>query len=405
MFRAQKKNIESLKFFVSIGAGLNQIPLIREAKKQGFHVIGVDASPTAPGFLSCDLKIQESIENYEDIYQKLIELLVDGEIRGIMTKSYGMAIVSASYLAEKFRIPFLPFSTSPDFMNKKKMKAIFLESGIPTPDPVHLQGKNPADKIKPHMFPLVRKPLTGHAKKDIYLIANQEQLRNDLNTANSSEILYERFIQGDEIIAAGIIHQERYHLVDITDKITTPLPHFVDLKHISPSRHTDLAQRITEIGQKIASAFHITSSPMIMELIVRDNEIFVIEAVPEFGGEFLPDILIPARTGYNYIGEAIKSHSQGSFLVPNRKRERSAVVVQYITGENGILTSCNPDGPKHIPGILFSRIFKDIGSEVNLPATNLDRIGVVAVRGRSIEEALDSASKAAESFNIRIRTT
>ena len=45
-----------------------------------------------------------------------------------------------------------------------------------------------------------------------------------------------------------------------------------------------------------------------MELIVAENkEIFIIEAGPEFGGEFLSDILIPERTGYNIIRESIKA--------------------------------------------------------------------------------------------------
>ena len=121
----RKKKTQQVHYFVSIGAGLNQIPLIKEAKKLGLHVIGVDANASAPGFYHCDLKIQESIENYDVIYKKLLELLVDGEIHGIMTKSYGTAIMTTSYLAEKFNIPFIPHSNSVSFINKRKMKSIF----------------------------------------------------------------------------------------------------------------------------------------------------------------------------------------------------------------------------------------------------------------------------------------
>src|SRR4030043_2410820 len=105
----KKKKTQQLPFFVSIGAGLNQIPLIIEAKKLKFHVIGVDNNTAAPGFYSCDLKIQESIENRDTLYKKLRELLIDGDIIGIMTKSYGAAIITTSYLTEKFNIPYLPF--------------------------------------------------------------------------------------------------------------------------------------------------------------------------------------------------------------------------------------------------------------------------------------------------------
>ena len=86
------KNSKSrVKYFVSIGAGYNQIPLIQEAKKQGFNVIGIDKNASSPGFIKCDLKDQESIDDYKEIYTKLQELLFDGKIFGILTKSYGNA--------------------------------------------------------------------------------------------------------------------------------------------------------------------------------------------------------------------------------------------------------------------------------------------------------------------------
>ena len=62
-----KNKKKELNFLVAIGSGQNQLPLIHEAKKLGFHIIGVDMNSTAPGFMECDLKIQESIENHEDI--------------------------------------------------------------------------------------------------------------------------------------------------------------------------------------------------------------------------------------------------------------------------------------------------------------------------------------------------
>ena len=192
--------------------------------------------------------------------------------------------------------------------------------------------------------------------------------------------------------------------MDITDKKTTPPPFFVDLRHIAPSVHEDLFPRIQHIGQKVAQAFFIDTSPLVMEFIVtKEKELYLIEAVPEFGGEFLTDVLVPARTGYNFIAETIKACTGTGFRPPAPRKNRKAAVVRYITGKKGTLVSCNPDGPAKIPGILFSRIFKEIGAEVQEPCNNHDRIGVVAVTGKTVEEALDRADLAAESFNVRIR--
>jgi len=405
MFWKKSKNTQA-DFFVSIGAGLNQISLITEAKKLGFNIIGVDYNSSAPGFINCDLKIQESIVDYNEIYKKLNEMLFDGQISGIMTKSYGSAIRTTSYLAEIFKIPYLPFDKSDNFINKKKMKTVFKENSILSPQQYSFSSKSKPDKISGDKFPIIMKPHIGHAKIDVNLINTIDELKKKWpSQGDFKNIIFEKYIVGDEIIGAGIVSQGEFHLVDITDKKTTANPHFVDIMHISPSKYYDQFDLISKLAQSIADAFKIASSHLIMEFVVDNNDdtLSLIEAVPEFGGEFLTDIAIPRRTGYNFIRESIKAVTGSGFKAPNRKKIRNAVVVKYITGQKGTLVSCSPDGPKKIKGVLFSRIFKEIGSEVKKPETNLDRIGVVVARGKNIEEAISTADRASESFNIRIK--
>ena len=401
------KRSKNIQFFVSIGAGLNQIPLIREAKKQGFNIIGVDYNPAAPGFVYCDLKIQESIVDYNDIYHKLQELLVDGDIRGVMTKSYGAAITTTAFLSSKFNIPFLPKDSCDNFIDKIKMKNLFKKHKIPTSEILSSSMNGVKTKIDSKRFPVIFKPSTGHGKIGVKLLNSMHELKNHIksNELSGKSFILEDFIRGDEIIALGIVNNSQYHLVDITDKKTSPLPNFVDYMHISPSKYYHLFDNIQEIGQAVSNAFSIVSSPLIMELIVTDTgKMYLIEAVPEFGGEFLTDILVPTRTGYNFIGEAIKAHTRTGFNPPTAsKKIKKSVVVQYIIGSKGILASCNPQGPSRMRQTIFSRILKEIGSAVTEPVNNLDRIGVVAVKGKNVEEAAANADKAAESFNIRIK--
>jgi biotin carboxylase len=402
----KKKKIQQLYYFVSIGSGLNQIPLIKEAKKLGFHVIGVDASVSAAGFYLCDLKIQESIENYDIIYKKLLELLVDGEIYGILSKSYGQAIITTSYLTEKFKIPFLPFSVSGSFVDKRKMKSVFSEHGIPAPALIPLSSRSKYDKIPADAYPIIIKPSVGHAKINVRMAESAEELKKHLSPKEriDGDFILEKFILGDEIIAAGIIHDKKYFLVELTDKKTSFPPYFIDMLHIAPSKYSHLSARVERIGQMVADAFGIEKSALIMEFVVDKNEeLFLIEAVPEFGGEFLPDVLIPASTNYNIIAEAIKSMTKRGFKPPLPRKNKNAVAVRYITGHKGVLASCNPEGPHNVQGTVFSRIFKEIGSPINDPVTNLDRLGVVVVSAATPEEALSLSEEAASNFNIRIK--
>ncbi len=398
----KRKRTYQSNIFISIGAGINQLPLIREAKQLGLIIVGVDQSVNAAGISECDIRIHESIENYSEIYKKLRELLLQGDIKGVLSKSFGAAIKTSSFLANKLNIPLISHKRVDDFIDKKKMKSVLHKNHIKSPSH-HIF--TPSGKDKRMSYPFIIKPNKGHAKTNVRLIKDADEFGNYLENIGSlnGSLLIEKYIEGDEIIAIGIVHKGRFHLVDITDKVVKP-PHFVDLMHISPSRYYHLREKISDIGQRIAESFEIKTSPMLMELMVApDGEIYVIETAPEFGGEFLSDVLIPARTGYNLIREAINAVMDKNFTPPKKKTGRGAVVVKYITGQSGTLISFKPLRNSKRSGLIFSRIFKDIGSAVSEPVTNHDRLGVIITKGETREDAIARAEAAESAMEIRIR--
>ncbi|HMY10809.1 MAG TPA: hypothetical protein PKC74_04265, partial [Turneriella sp.] len=81
-------------WYLSLGAGENQLPLILAAKAAGLKVVGVDRNIEAVGFRHCDLKIEESILNYRKIFYKLSSLVEPGQIAGGYAASYGEALAS-----------------------------------------------------------------------------------------------------------------------------------------------------------------------------------------------------------------------------------------------------------------------------------------------------------------------
>ena len=386
MFWNKKKS--SKLYFVSIGAGINQIPLIKEAKRCGFQVIGIDINPAAPGFYYCDLKIQESIEDYESIFLKLSEMLVDGRISAIMTKSFGPAIITTAFLCEKFGFPFFPFLESIKFKDKKVLKKIFIKNDIAVPSAISITSKTNISKLKENIFPIVVKPIDGHAKTGINFINNHGELKKFISSHSLEKYIFEHFIPGEEIICAGIVYEKKYYHIMMSDKKTTPPPYFSDILHTTPSKYQHLVNKTTEIGAKIAEAFQIDTSPMIMEFKIDSNEnLYLLEAVPEFGGEFIPDFMIYAATGYNYIENVIKAVSKESFKLPLKVIVNNAVAIKYISGTDGILTSCSVDSVNKTNDVIFSRIFKHIGDKVSNVKTNHDRIGVIVATGKTVEQA------------------
>ncbi len=401
LFNKFKK--KSKEYFISIGAGFNQLPLINEAKNQGYLIIGVDQDTSAIGFSKIDIKIQESITNHIEIFKKIQELLLDGKIKGVLSRSYGDAIKTTAYLAEKLNIPYIPFSAIENLIDKYKMKKILKKNNILTPKFTIFNLKN----LKKYKFPFVLKPVTGHAKQSVQMIENDKKIKIYLKKTkkNFKKIIVENYIDGDEIIALGIIVNQKFHLIEITDKIVSKLPYFVDFKHTTPSIYLSMWDKISEIGQKISHSFNIINSPLLIEFRIDDNKnLYVLETAAEFGGEFLSDILIPQRTGYNIIKQTILAISGKNFNQPVYKNKYPSFVVKYITNnKKGKLISFTPIDNKKIKNLVFYKIFKNIGSNITKPISNHDRIGVVITKGNTLEMASDTAEQAILELNIRIK--
>jgi biotin carboxylase len=392
--------------FVSIGAGTNQLPLINEARKLGYRTVGIDQNPGAAGFHRCDIRIQESVDSYTEIFNKMREIIMYGDVKGVLSRSYGGAVKSACYIAAKFNIPMIPYRRVDDFINKKRMKAVLSRNGLPTPRHAIIDRSASSGIRRKLAYPVVVKPVTGHAKAGVKLIRGPSELTRFISgiAPGKACCIAETFVDGDEVIAAGIVHHHHFHLVSMSDKEVTPLPYFVDLSHSAPSRHAHLWERIEKLGQGVAEAFDIATSPLIMEIrITTGGDITIIEAVPEFGGEYLPDILIPESTGYNFFREAIKAVTDTGFTPPVRGKQGKPVLVRYITAGAGTLESYNGLNPKRHPGVLFAGMFKSPGARVRDPKTNHDRIGVVAACGRTPQAAAEAAEAAIQALAIVIR--
>lgn len=394
----RKKDPSPLRYLVSLGAGTHQVPLILRAREMGLHVIAVDRNVSAPGFMHSDLRIQESISNDKEIYRKLRELMFDGIIGAVMSKSYGEAICTASKLNRMFDIDHIDPDICPDFLSKRAMKKRLQDGGIPVP-PRLIVSRGNLKRIGRDDYPLVVKPDRGHAKKGVFLVRGESDLKKALK--EDKRLVVEKRITGDEIIAAGLVHRGTFHLISLSDKVRSPEPWFLDLEHSTPSRYAKRSGEIEETGQGIARAFGLVNTPLVMEFIVTDKGLFCIEAVPEFGGEYLPEFLIPESTGIDFMQLAIESATGGEVTVPGYG-EQSALVIRYLTGTRGTLQSMDPRTPSRLKGIIFSRALKELGARVDQPRSNLDRIGVVVARGDTLEEARQRAREAGDSFRIRI---
>jgi biotin carboxylase len=385
---------------ISIGAGKKQIPLIKEIKNAGFNVIGIDINSNAEGLRICDLKIQESVFNHSKIYEKIHEFIIDGKIRGVLTGSYGNAVLTTAILNERMGIPYIPVSNTVDLIDKKRQKQNLIHHKIKTPA-FHIVSN--VDQIK--NYPCIIKPTSGHAKSGVSLLfdKNDTMIYFNKNAFNNSFIV-ENYIEGDEIIAIGIVVNSVFILLEMTDKTTVSKTEFIDIRHVAPSRRIEAWDIIENVGQSIVDAFSIMNSPLIMEIrFDKNNKPWVIEAVPEFGGEYIAEYILIYRSKYNIYKQMINAIIGKDVEKPSKRSHRKSLIVQYITKTDGILSYNKKATSKKMKNVIHSEIWKMPGDEVHTPRTNHDRIGVVIAKGKNTDVTQKIVERIIDNYKIEVK--
>ncbi|GBF49278.1 ATP-grasp domain protein [Leptospira ryugenii] len=317
--------------FLSLGAGVNQLPLIDAAKARGLHVIAVDKNSGAPGFQKSDIRILESTSEYRKILHAMSRVPYTHVLRGVGSRSFGQAIHSTAYLAEKFKLPGNPPSAVDLYLDKKKLKSFLEARSIPVPKSFSFPTTATKTKKKEILldFPLVAKPASGHAKKGIRVLANEGEWKAFAKQAKPEQWILEQKVEGKEVTVLGMVLSGKFHLLSLTDKITTSEPPFIEIAHISPSSSIEFSGELKMLCQAIIRHTGIVHGPFVAEFKITDGgECVLIEAAPEVGGEFLADELLKQHFSYSYFDDLLSvligEKPKLKFLQIGQK-ERSAI--------------------------------------------------------------------------------
>lgn len=323
--------ISDKKYFLSLGAGPQQVPLIESAIEAGFSVIAVDKNTGAEGNKLATLSIEESLTNYRRIHYKLMNSLYMDQIAGGACVGYGAALLSWSFLSERLGL-IAPSITQMEFLQDKllvrnKLKDLH-HPAFKQPLYLDLENFPEQSKIESFTFPAILKSRTIHGKRYIQEFHTAEQFLTFINTnwessggPDYSSFILEEKIIGHEIIQTGFAQSFQYKHVMVSDKTASSSAPFIDLEHKYPSVFNKKENEIREILQEIITLLQIDSSPLVSEWLVKDDSIFLVELSPQVPGEFLPQFLIPAAKNYDYydnlvrlaIGEPVEIPAKRSF--------------------------------------------------------------------------------------------
>lgn len=292
-------------YFISIGGGENQLPLIEKALSKGFSVITVDKNNLAPGFSKSKIKIIESTSEYRKVLNALSHVPLTETIIGVGCRSFANACYTASYIANKLNLPGPSSEVVRFLLNKKDYLLNFSKLGIPVPQSFTLNKESTHFQLPKNIeFPLIAKPIFGNSKTGLYKITNEDDLNKFLENFKNhlDEFIFQRYIPGQEVVVLGFVGDKEFSLVSCSDKWKTSYLPYFDRVHILPTSKENYIGEIDRIMNYLSKYLKLTFTPLLAEFLIDDRDnLYLLELAPEVGGEFLADYLIPEYYKIDYF--------------------------------------------------------------------------------------------------------
>lgn len=305
-----------MKKLAIIGASYLQEPIVKKAKQMGIYTICFAWADGATCAEICDKFYDISIIEKEQI----LEICKKEQIDGITTIASDTATLTVNYVASRMGLISNPDEYSEICTNKFKMRQCFMDADVPSPKftLVDDEGKY---SIKGFRFPLIVKPTDRSGSRGVEKVLDPVQLESAIKRARKDSFegkaIIEEFVTGREISVEGISFEGNHTILQITDKVTTGAPFFVELGHHQPSSLSDeIKNKVKQIVLNALDALHIQYGASHSELkIDEDGNIRVIEIGARMGGDFIGSNLVQLSTGYDFV-KGVIDVALGTFEVP-----------------------------------------------------------------------------------------
>lgn len=391
-----------MKKILIIGASILQLPAIKRAKELGYYVGVIDYDPNAVGISFADEYFNVSTIDIDGVVKTAEEFNPDG----IMTLATDMPMRSIAAACEKLGLCGISYDTSIKATDKGEMIKSFEKNGVEHPWYFILSAPEQLDIVLDKIeYPCISKPIDNSGSRGVMLIHNEQELRQAVfyssSKGRSGGVIVEEYMRGPEVSVEIIVIEGLPHVLNVTDKLTTGAPHFVEMGHSQPSRlpQKDI-DKIKDLACRAVLAVGIKNGPAHVEIILTDNGPKMVELGARMGGDCITTHLVPLSTGIDMIEATIRIACGEKPDIENKTNKGSAI--RYFDVPNGVITSIEGvEEAENIDGVRQISFVKNLGDTVGDIGSSTDRVGFVIAQGNTPEEAIEICEKACYKIDIK----
>lgn len=395
-----------MKKLMILGASYSQVPLIRAAKKLGFHTITASIPGDFPGFAEADEFCYADISKPEQVLEYARKLQIDG----ITTCCLDTGVPAIGYVCEKMGLKGPSYEAACRSTNKWEMKKAFEREGVSTARFRLVKNQEDLEKALEEMtFPVIVKAVDLMGSRGIFRSNTKEEAISNysktMEATGKDYCLVEEFIEGtifgtEAMLQDGELVFMLPNGIDAYQGFTpTPVGHSVPLEHID-----QLSPQISREVLTAVRALGFDNCPVNCDLILKDGKVYVIEITARAGATCLPE-LVSIYYGIHYY-EVIAMLAMGLdvralFIRASMLRPVPNLSKILISSKTGKVTKLvNENQPSEDIIDLSFNISE--GDHVNQYNNGRDRIGQIIIKGDTLQTCRERLEEVLSKITIEV---
>lgn len=403
-----------MKYLLVIGAGINQLPIIKAAKTIGCYVYVVTVAGDYPGIELADEWIEKSIFEKEEI----VELFSNGKkpIDGVISDQSDMAVPIVAYIAEKLDLPTWGYENALYFTDKAKMREIIQKVGLPSPENISVSSVSEAiDAVSVIGLPVVIKPTDSFSSRGITLVREINKIEEAYKIAYDNSrvhgVVVEKYISGKQYFSQGFVSNYILNMYAFSDRYYYDLPNlFIPYTNAFPAQITHkLKKRMVSDFERITNELKPRFGHVWAEWILDDmtDELFIVEIAIRGGGAYVTTDLIPLAYGIDtqplLIREALGEDTR--FYNFKDFSNKSAAFFSFLLPEGKIISIKGLEEANKIPGVVRTD-YKPmkVGDYTGKIENKSSRYGLIIVHGDTRDDIYMVWKHLIQTIDVKVKT-
>ena len=394
-----------MKKIMTLGASILQLPAIEKAVEMGLKVIAVDMNPSAVGF-GVNGVVKEVASTIDT--PAILEAAKNHQIDGIMTLASDMPMQSVAVVSHVLNLVGISEDTALKATNKAYMRDSLKASGVPVPLYFRVKGKDAfieaVNRVRTAGYKCIVKPADNSGSRGVDLLEENADIdaayAYTIQFSRGGEIVVEEFMEGPEVSVETLAVDGDIHVIQITDKLTTGAPYFVEMGHSQPSQLGEKTkQRIAKVAIAANKAIGIENGPSHTEIKVTKDGPKIVELGARLGGDCITTHLVPLSTGVDIVECSIRIALGEKPNLEAKWNKGSAI--RYLKSKTGIVKNISGvENAKNLPGIVQVSIVHGIGEKIGPIKSSIDRVGFVIAQSNNAVQAVSIAEQGASKIRF-----